>query len=526
MSSFRTLLRIMWTEKRNHILNLSGLSIGLCIVIFISIYIRSEVIFDKHIVNYTNKYRLLKQFNENREAIFPYIAGEVIREQVPELESFCIVDRNSGQVSIDNNAFKLGHILVSDSTFIDMFDVQLLQGGNHGLLNAPNTCIISESTAKRFFGNNNPIGESIKFSNQYDRTVTAVFQDFPETTHLKANAVVSRSSWHSISWKKRYFNSWGNQGSNFYVTLLPKADQKQIREKLRRSILENATWFGNMSEEERNKLPFQVNLQSLEDIHLFSSDVQWDSSIVKNDISTIKSFVMIMALVLLLACFNYVNLNTANAGTKNRIAGIQKMHGAKRKDILFFFLKQTFVIGLVAVVTAFFLSCCLLPLFNNLVKGHLDFALLLDPILWGSLLGIIFLSLLFSGFYPALYFSSGSPLLVITNAKNITGSGLKVNPRYVLVTLQFMISIFLIISLFSIREQILLLTKEKLGFEEKQLLEVRHYRDKSSYDFLAGEFKKLASVEDVSAASNMPCEYINNQNALFVVGKDNPNPPS
>ncbi|TKG95801.1 ABC transporter permease [Puteibacter caeruleilacunae] len=526
MIQLKSIIRMMLSEKRQHLTNIAGLTIGFIVLILISLYLNKELSFDKHVDNYQNKYRLLQQVNDEKAAIFSYIAGESIKERVPELQSFCIVSREFGQQKVDNNKFDLKNILTSDASFIDMFDLQIKEGNKTDLLNTPNTCIISESTASILLGDKSAIGESINFGSEYDATVTATYKDIPSTSHIKANIVISISTLRALqsNWRKRFFSSWGNQGSNLYIATPPGTDITTLQEKLTNSFLAACPWTQNAPKEILESM--KINMQSMQDIHLQSSDVQWDTSTIKNSKRTIKSFFIVMIMILVLACFNYINLSTASSDTKQKTIGILKSLGAERVQIFFFFFKQTLTVVMIALALAVLCSWALLPYYENLLHSQMQFSLLFQfPLLGYILLTIIGVTLL-SGLYPALHFSSQKSVSLIRKSasQKSTEKGLSLRPA--LVTLQFIVSIFLIVSLFTIKRQITLLTSKELGFSKEQLVEIQHYKNQNSYEYLAQEFMKIPAVKAVTAASNMPCEYINNENNLMVVGETQAKQPS
>ncbi len=529
MVSLKSIFRIMWAAKRLHILNMLGLAVGLCVVLLISLYIKTELSFDKHIDNYQNKYRLLQVGEGVPVAIFPYAASDLIQNDIPGIASFCMVDNENGSITVDNNNYMLENVLASDQIFVDMFGLQIINTHGSMLLNEPNTCIISESTAYKLFGDEPPIGKSINFYKTFDCVVSAVYADLPESSHLKADIVISRASWNAIGWKKRYFESWGMQGTNFYVTLNADVRPDLVKENIRNAFYENAPWFQHekaQANPEEFRTNYDIRLQAMEDIHLHSSDVQWDIMTVKNNINTIKAFAIVMVLVLFLACFNYVNLSTANSEAKKRITKILATLGAKRQQVFSFNLVQTLLTVFLAFLFAFLLVALILPYFEGLVNLKLQYNWYFSPE------AILYISFIFAfiigvaGIYPALFFSSGLSEEIIGQKKQISKSKSTILLRPMLVTAQFIIAIFLLVSIFSVREQVLLLTSKELGFDKEQLLEIQFYKDKKNYDFIAQEFLNLANVSSVTAASNMPCEYINNSNSLYLVGGENTNPPN
>jgi putative ABC transport system permease protein len=512
----------MWAAKRQHFINILGLGIGLSVVLLIGLYLKTELSFDKHINNHQNKYRLLKDIEGIRGSIFPNIAGSFIQNNIAGIQSFCMVDSEHGDVKVGNNQFMIDDVLVSDESFPGMFNLQIIEGASSNLLAAPNTCIVSESTATKLYGNESAIGQTITFYSTYECTVSAVYADMPASTHIKCGMVVSRESWRAITWRKHYFESWGQQGTNFYVTLDKNVQTESVEYAISNAIAENAPWFRN----DEDKAKLSIQLQALEDIHLHSSDVQWDSDIVKNNLTTIKAFGLVMVLVLLLACFNYVNLSTATSDSSIKITSVLSALGAKRKQVFLFSIVQTAIAITLAFLLAFLNVSLVLPYFEQLVNIELGTiqSFFNELILYSLFLFAVIMAL--TGIYPALSFSSNLSKKIMGRKMKISASTSSFSIRSVLVTAQFVMAIFLLVSIFCVWQQVTLLTSKELGFNKEQLVEIQFHKDKNEYELFSQELMKLANVSSVTAASNMPCEYINNENTLFHVGADNTNPPN
>jgi len=519
MIHIKSVLRIMSADKRQHIINITGLTIGLSVMLLISLYLKTELSFDKHIANHENKYRLVKKMKEDRVAIFPYIAGAKFQSVLPDLLSLCMVDNEYPQFLVNEQPIKLDNALTSDSSFINMFDLQITEGSSSSLLNEPNTCIISESTAYKLFGKASPIGKKIRHVYNGELTVSAVYKDIPNTTHLKVDLIQSRSTWNSLEWKKRYFNDWGNQGTNIYVALNSNSSIDDIQEKLTQIIFKEAPWFGDrISDEALNN--FKISLQAMPDIHLKSSDIQWDSAIVKNNSATLRAFAIVMILVILMASFNYINLSTASSGNKFKTSGLLQSLGAKKGQIFKFFFIQTIITGATAVMLSYIVSWIALPYFQQVLNIKLSFAEMFDPAFLLLTLGIVAVIICLSGIYPAFYFTKSNPASNLKDNLRVHKKEKVFSLRSTLVTTQFVVSIFLMVAISGISKQIKLVTTQELGFNKDQLIEIPFYKNKKQYQTFAQEVKQLSFVESVTAASNMPCEYINNENGIRLVGGD------
>ena len=514
MIRFTSFIKMMFADKRQNFLSITGLTIGITVFLLINLYLKTELSFDKHIIDHENKFRVLKKGGEFRAAIFPYQAGVIIGSSIPELKSLCMVDRDHGQIGIASDNYTIENVLVSDSSFISMFNLEVLESDRNILLSEPATCIISESTATKLFGEESAIGKIIEQADRGKLKVSAIFKDLPHTSHLKADLILSRSTWRSLKWKNRYFTAWNQQGTNIYISLNKGSDQNRFQNKLTSAILKGAPWFEGVIDEEVLS-NFQIQLQPMKDIHLYSSDIQWDGAVVKNNTSTLRAFALVMLLVILMASFNYINLNTASLENKNKNSGILKSMGAGRTQIFGFFLMQSLIAGAIAIVLSYFLAWIGTPYVQLVLGAPLDYLDLFNLELLLTLTGIIFSIVVLSGIYPAMLFSR---VQTITNIQMKSGHKTsKMSLRSVLVTLQFIFSMFLIITLFGIHSQIKLLTSKELGFNKEQLLEIQFYKNEKNYQALVQELRKLPIIKSITAASNMPCEYINNESPLKLI---------
>ena len=501
---FKLIFRDLFKRKSFTLINISGLALGFAVCILTVLYVYTEFSFDKHIPSVANKYRIIWGSSDDINAILPYAFREKLDPQLPEGTQTCVVSSPGSQyLTYNQNDYKSEYTLFSDSRFLSMFGSTLLQGDTTKVLDAPLQIILSEHVARKIFGNQSPINQTVRMWLK-DFTVTGVFSDLPETSHQRADVVISALSGKSFS--PRSLTSWGYKAYDYYLSLPPNTNTTQLQDKIKTIYLDSDPGFKDASA--ANKSAIRFELEPITDIHLKSGHVLWDDDKSKGNLSMVIAFVIIGLLILLMAAFNYINLSTAYFQTKNTFSGIQKVLGANSGHLVQYIFMQTSVM----VVSGFTLSLLLvklfLPYFNLIVARKISFLLLLTPQIIGFVFLIVLAMVLLSGLYPAIHFSRENPVLALKRKARNTNFSF----RKVLVITQFVISMVLVSGIFVMGRQIRMMSVQKLGFNAEQLMEMNFDIDKTKFELFKNQLKNLPGVVAISAASNTPAEYINNEN--------------
>ena len=508
---FKLIFRDLFKRKSFTLINISGLALGFAVCILTVLYVYTEFSFDKHIPSVANKYRIIWGSSDDINAILPYAFREKLDPQLPEGTQICMVSSPGSQyLTYNQNDYKSEYTLFSDSRFLSMFGSTLLQGDTTKLLDAPLQIILSEHVARKIFGNQSPINQTVRMWLK-DFTVTGVFSDLPETSHQRADIVISVLSWKVFS--PDNLTSWGNKSYDYYLSLPPNVNTNQLQDKIKTIYLDSDPGFKNASA--ANKSAMRFELEPVTDIHLKSGHVLWDDDKNKGNLSMVIAFVIIGLLILLMAAFNYINLSTAYFQTKNTFSGIQKVLGANSGHLAQYIFMQTSVM----VVSGFTLSLLLvklfLPYFNLIIARKISFLLLLTPKIVGFVFLIVLAMVLLSGLYPAIHFSRENPVLALKRKARNTNFSF----RKVLVIAQFVISMALVSGVLIMGRQIRMMSVQKLGFNAEQLMEMNFDIDKTKFELFKNQLKNLPGVVAVSAASNTPAEYINNENPFRLSGE-------
>ena len=504
----KLIIRDLLKRKSFSMINIAGIALGFTVCILTLLYVYTEFSFDRHIPGVANKYRIVWGPSDDRNAILPHPFREKLDPQLPDGAQVCLVNSIGNQyISYHKNDYKFEHVLCSDSQFLSMFGASLLQGDTANVLSAPLQLMLSEKAAKKIFGDQNPINRIVQFWMK-DYTVTGVFQDLPGTSHLGAEAVISISSWKILS--PGNLTSWGNKSYDYYLSLPSNTNIVELQNKIKSVYLDSDPGFSDVSEKDRSAISFE--LETITDIHLKSGHVLWDDDKNKGNLSMVMAFIAIGMLILFMAGFNYINLSTAWFQTKNTFSGIQKVLGANTRMLAGYIFLQTFVVVTGGFILSLFLVKLILPYFNSIVVRDIPFSLLLTPKIAGTVLSVILFMIFLSGLFPALSFARGNPVFTLKEKAFSQNSRRGFSLRKLLVVSQFVISMALISGILVMGKQIRLMSAQKLGFNAEQLLDVDFNINKKHFELFKSKLEAIPGVIAVSAASNTPGEYINNEN--------------
>ncbi|MBS1950285.1 MAG: Acidobacterial duplicated orphan permease [Cytophagales bacterium] len=494
--TFRNLLRY----KSFSVINIAGLTIGLVTVLAISLYVVDELSFDRFHEKVERIYRIVikadydgksHQWSQVPNKVAPTVANEI-----PEVEKAVrVFHHNFGDiafVSTETEKFAEKELYFADPAIFDVFSISLLEGDAQKALARKGTVILSETTARKYFGDKSPVGKTISVDNQITLEVTGVYKDFPANSSLTGQII---GSFSSINFGKDENQSWGNASFETFLLLkdktTPQAVNQKIAAMLERNIPKEDRWFS-------------LSLQPMADIHLHSDMLEssFDRK-VYGDFNQIKILIVLALAVLVIAAVNYVNLTTAQSQRRNKEVGVSKTLGATFGQMSFkFFFEASFVV-LISLIFSVIVFYSLLPSINSLIGKNISAAYLFTPYFIASFAVVWVLLTLLSGFYPAFYLSSFSPKAVIQKA---AASRSQSAMRKGLVVFQFSISVILICSTLIFYQQMSYISQKKLGYKPEQVLAVMvsAAKDKLQVPSLKKEFEALPEVKKVSISQSYP----------------------
>jgi len=468
-----TAFRSLSKNKGITFLNMAGLAIGLAVCLLIVLYVIDETTFDRYNTKGDRIYRVNTDTKINGAVTSSAIAAprvaEALRTNFPEIEKTVRFFRDDEPLR-----FKKGDELIMekkvvycDSTLFDVFSLPLLEGDAKTALTEPNTIVITESMAQKYFNTTQVVGKVLEAVDNRNKTtnhrITGVIRDLPARSHFNFDFFESMAS-VPISTNENFAAFFP---FSTYLLLKPTADYNRLEAKLP-AFLKNHLDF--ISEMEKHGDYIKLNLTPLYDIHLRSNRVNELGA--NGNIQYVYIFSGVALFILLLACINFMNLSTAHSANRAKEVGVRKVLGSPKKDLIAQFLAESILTTLFSTGAAVLLAWALLPLFNQIAGKNMFIGVGTIAWLLPAIIGITVVIGLLAGVYPAFYLSVFRPVEVL---KGKVASGFKGGRlRSVLVVFQFTISIFLIIGTLVIYKQLNYIQNKSLGFNRKQVLQVKH----------------------------------------------------
>lgn len=488
---FKTAWRNLLRNKGFALINILGLATGLTCCLLLTLYLQHELSYDRFHTKGDRIARVIMEYkigdsgnkgNFTSTKVFPEF-----KRQFPEVVSGA---RLTGTERVVKYGDKIGleaNVLHADSAFFEIFDFRLLSGTASQVLNAPNQVVVSRSTAEKYFGREDPVGKTLLLNSRQDPyRITGVSEDCPSNSQIRYSMVASISTLGPLQ-EETYSNA------NYVTYLL--MDRAESLDPLQAKI---DRFMKKETGDSEFKAAFE--LEPFTRIHLHSP---YDAYTPNINVTYIYIIAGVALLILVIACFTYINLSTARSTERAREVGIRKVSGAWRSQLFWQFISESAVLTILALVVSFLLAVALLPAFNNLAGTSLSYIRLGHPTVWGAATAAALVVALLAGSYPALILSSFQPVKVLKGAFKNTGSGNTL--RKGLIVFQFVISVFLIISTFIISSQLRFIQQKKLGYDrENRLLLGMDQRLNEKKDLVKSELKSLASVSGVSLAYETP----------------------
>ncbi len=502
----KSALRNITRNKFYSVLNILGLSIGLISTIFILLYIQDELSFDKYNKNYKRIYRLESDFRisekHDKFAVTSVPIAPAMKMEYPEIEQYArIVDNGNMFIRYKNKEFYEKKIYSADSSYFKVFTCEFLKGSPDNALTEPNTMVVTESFAKKYFGEANPLGEVLRDGDNMNYKVTAVIKDLPGNTHLKYDALTSMATIAKV-YGKDQFNSlkpeaFWNVGIYSYILLKPNADIKNIHAK-----------FPAFNKKYMEPLGKQINADfklittNLANIHLSTKNLEGD--LPRGSMSYVYIFSFVALFILLIASINYMNMATSRSANRAKEVGIRKVLGAFRAQLSRQFLSESVLLAFISLIISLAFIQLLLPLFNELSDKHLTFGVFSNPFIFIGIIAITLVVGLVSGSYPAFYLSSFMPARVL---KGKIDSGRNSGYlRKTLVVFQFVISIMMIIGTLTVSRQLRYMKTKDLGFDKGNIVvaEIQDTVFVKKIPAFREELLQNPAIEAVSASTGVP----------------------
>lgn len=504
--AFRNLLK----HKSVSLINLMGLAIGLASCLLILSYVRHEQAYDAFHKNADEIFRVtynihMEDFNEHL-IVTPSILAPMARREFPEVKNAVRLFASTAVMRQGEQVFQEDDLLYADSTFFDVFSFDVTRGNLSEALRRPKTMVLTESTARKYFESENPVGKTLLLgSNETPYEVTAVIKDIPKTSHLKFEIVVSYTSLGE--WAQR--EQFGSANYYTYLQLTPGASAAAVEQKIAEVVQRDAPDFA---------AGISFKLQALKDIHLRSTHLTGGLA-GSGDITYIYLFSAIGLLILLIACINYMNLSTARSVDRAKEVGLRKVVGAGYLQLFWQFMGEAFLICMTALGLALVMVQLALPWFRSLTHRAIEVSYVNDLGWTGILLGTGLLVALLAGSYPALVLARLKPIQVLRGKYKNTVGGAWL--RKGLVVFQFSISIILIIATLVIKQQLDFISDKKLGYDKEHLVVLPvDGKMVSKLSSIKGALKSHPKVFSASACTEVPHQIEGGYNLMVGWGED------
>jgi len=502
---FQNYLKIALRNLKKHkgysFINIAGLAIGMACCILIIVYIVTELSYDKYHQNSDRIYRLTAILTlggkPNPIASTNFPPTLAMRNDYPEvINSVRFKPQRNVLVKYQDQQFYEQQIFYAEASVFDIFSFPMIEGNPKTALERAYSVVITEDMARKYFGDSNAFGKTLKFNNKVDYTVTGVIKNIPQNSHFVFDMLCSFETFHKQ--RKEMVESWASPfGCYGYVLLQENCDYKELEKKFPAMV---EKYIGDSMK--NAGCDVEYFLQPITDIHLHSHlrhEITGNS-----DITYVYIFGMVALFILLMACINFMNLATARSIQRAKEIGIRKVLGSDRFKIIKQFYGESLFYSFISLLLALVLVQLTLPIFSSLSERDLAASFTAVPWLLPGFLGLAILVGLIAGTYPAFFLSGFKPVNILKGSIGVSGSNFHF--RKVLVVIQFTISIALIIGTTVIIRQLDFMKNKNLGFDKEQVvvLPIQERSIVTSLDMVKTELKKYNSILNVAASSHIP----------------------
>jgi len=500
--------RYILRNKAFTFINVTGLAIGMTAFLLIIQYVMHELSYDTFWKNNGRVFRVqLDRYNKG-ELTTRWAAGCAgigldLKANFPEVKSFVRMHKSNALLSHGDTFFKEENVYYVSQDFFKVFSYPLLSGVDSLALKGPNKMVLSRSLAKKYFGNEDPVGKTLRNNGTVEFLVTGIFEDFPENSHMKLDAMLSFATYAIRSGAKdeSEMKQWQWDGFHTYVLLNSAEAGQALEAKLPAFVIKHEGL-----ELKKDDAAMVFHLQPLKNIHL-DSNFMWEFK-ANGDRSTVYFLLVVAAMIILIAWINYINLSTAKSIERAREVGVRKVMGGFRSQLIQQFLFESFILNVLSVVIAIVAVILFTPWFSRLTGRELDFLLFRQSMFWLWAGVVILGGTLLSGLYPAFVLSSYRPVEVLKGRFKNSSQGVLF--RKGMVVTQFITSITLIAGTYTVYLQLNFMRNQKLGVNIDQTLVIKApnvFTDslyRQQFEALKQRLKQYPEVETVCASTSVP----------------------
>ena len=486
----KTAFRYFLSHKTFSFINIIGLATGICVCFFALFYVQFELSRDSYNQKADNIYRLVTDIKTSAGINYESTStpmGPAIKAAYPGIKDMARVFMDDMILQSNPNNATKEEVAYADSSVFKIFTWPLLRGSIGHIFEAPCNAVLSETAARKYFGNSDPIGQTMMINGQTKAVVTGIMKDIPYNSHLRVDVIFSITTLVNNDWNR----NWTRFGFYTYLLLQPGQSAANLQAKFPAFVKANF----NQSE-----FKYQLALEPLKKVYLYGKPRGHRTGTSESgSVTNIYIISIIAILVLFIACFNFINLTTAFSLQRAREIGVRKVFGASKSQLVLQFFMDAIMLCLIAFIIALLLAMLLQPLFIHLVGTVVadsifrNFQNVLLLFLISILVGVL------SGAYPALFLSGFNPISSLKGKTGSIGTGLML--RRSLVVAQFSISIFLIIATAVVYMQLNFMQNQQLGFQKDHKLVVDYQFDSRINQHMEGVKQQLMGIPGVSKVS-------------------------
>ncbi|MBD2699244.1 ABC transporter permease [Spirosoma sp. BT702] len=505
---FKIAWRNLTRNKAFSAINILGLAIGIAACVLILQYVTFELSYDDFHDKGNRIYRVLQDRYDKGKLSTQWAggaqaAGNSFKAAFGEVEDYVkVLKRRTLIADYGEKSLKVEHVFIASESFFKIFSYPLLAGNAATVLSEPNTVVLSESVAKRLFGNENPMGKTIKFNQRQAVKVAGVYKDMPANTHLHADLLIPHLTYiQEMGKDNNPDNAWMWDGAMSYLLLRSDANPKALEAKFVPYI--QKTIGAELKKYDADAI---YKLQPLRDIHLYSHFME--EAEPNGDGKTAYLLLGIAFFIVVIAWVNYINLATARAINRAKEVGVRKAVGSLRGQLIRQFMTESVLLNGISVVLALLLVAVSIPTFNQLSGQQLSFSLLGSATFWLPLVGLFVVGAFLSGLYPAFVLSGFQPVAVLKGKVSTTSKGILL--RKSLVVFQFAASLFLLVGTLAVYHQIQFMRTQSLGLNIDQTLVINPPIIRTDSTFMRqmvafkDELLRRPSIRNITASSVVP----------------------
>lgn len=486
-------------------INITGLAVGLACFMLILLYVTDERLYDGFNENVDRIVRVTSHYSDDTGtrsfARSNPAVGPTLVQEIAEVEQTVRFQRYSAPLQFGNRVFQESELFFAEASIFDIFTFPLVSGNPQTALVTPNTAVLTESAATRFFGDDDPMGNVFVMSDTLEFTVTGIAHDVPQQSHLRFEILLSFSTYQNLRAAQGtdLDNLW-TSGTFYTYALLSQPDAIPVVESQLAALLER-----NVGSQESAGVQYSLGLQPLSDIHLRSNLRQELGP--NGSLTYIYVFSVIAVFILLISCINFMNLATARSTQRAREIGVRKALGAERKQLIGQFLSEAILLSFIALGLAGLLVILALPWFSDFAGKSFSFVWARD---WSYIPAALSLAIavgILAGSYPAFLLSAYRPALVLKGTLRGGQQRLAGVLRRGLVVLQFTLSIGIIAGTVIALQQVHHMRSQNLGFEQNQIAVIPFYWEQlvqERYETLKDELLRQPLVNQVTASGDVP----------------------